>query len=430
MTAMEEDGKVDQGTAGKPNVSGNSVPDVPTAPKDAGMNENSPFLGKLVPQKPSIPLGTPSLETDAELQKSIAALSALKQPTTQKPQTPLTVGSEKLTSADLLHGGNVISLLQEEAQKESGIQALKTTKLAKADTPTERSIREIGLEPRRTDNINPADYQPTKPAGGLSNIRTYASDMSEEIRKRGETLATIVNAEQTEARGRGASEQGGEQEKRKNILLLSGTGALLLVGIGAIIGVMLLLREPDALPIRVSIVPVNHVESLSIESGTNLAKSLAGLRTKASLNLGELEEIAIYENGIRLSAEETLLALGAPSSLARNASDIMVGVHAYNRNQPFILVRVSAYDRAFEGMLAWEPVIGESLGVFFAPSSGTIPVLKFSDRVFQNLDARESQPEWRVVYAFPEKNLLLITTNESTVKEVVTRLTLQGASGQ
>ena len=172
----------------------------------------------------------------------------------------------------------------------------------------------------------------------------------------------------------------------------------------------------------------NHIENLSVSENAALAPLLGGVRTGANMKLGELEEIVLSENGVRLSPEEILTRLGAPSSLARNATDIMVGIHLFHRNEPFILIRVSAYDRAFEGMLAWEKNMGDSLGAFFAPQNGPTPKLTFFDRVFQNLDVRESQPEWRIQYGFPERNLLLLTTNESTIKEVLTRLSLQSGN--
>ncbi len=53
---------------------------------------------------------------------------------------------------------------------------------------------------------------------------------------------------------------------------------------------------------------------------------------------------------------------------------------------------------------------------------GIPPTLSFTDTVLQNLDTRESQSSWPVIYAFPTQGLLIFTTNEYTLREIMTRL--------
>lgn len=441
MAGMEEaDHKTDQGNAGSPPLSqGEPSPTAPT-PLPGVASENSPFLGKLVTQKTTIPLNAESSGEDSELQKRISAITAsvtsvTKETTasTQVGKTPFdTQKSGGLASEDLIHSGNIISLLQEEAQKELGIDTVKMTRLTQADTPKERNIREIGLEPRQPRPTSEAVRPIQKQQTGLPNIRTYASDMSEEIRKRGETLSTIVSAERSrEEKEIGLEPQRIEDEKKqkiKNILLLGGAGLLVTLGIGIVITLFVLMgQSPAELP-RESMIPVNKSVTVATEPRITLPVTLAKERTAAVLKLGEIEEIVITENGVPVPPQELLRRFGAPDVLVRNAIEVMVGVHAYNRTQPFIIISVSAYDRAFEGMLLWEATMGDTLGTFFAPINQKAPALKFTDQVFQNVDIRESQSEWRAVYTFPERNLLLITTNNSTVKEVLSRLSLQSGN--
>jgi len=85
-------------------------------------------------------------------------------------------------------------------------------------------------------------------------------------------------------------------------------------------------------------------------------------------------------------------------------------------------------------MLSWETRMNEGLGNFFRPSSlapasiaSTPPALIFTDRTIKNTDVRESQLEWHIMYAFLRPDLILITTNESTLREVITRLSLQSS---
>ena len=83
---------------------------------------------------------------------------------------------------------------------------------------------------------------------------------------------------------------------------------------------------------------------------------------------------------------------------------------------------------AFDAMLIAETRLAESLGAFFAPLNAPIriPELTFSDKIFQNIDLRTGGGEWPILYAFPAQDILIITTNESTLKELVSRLSISG----
>ena len=74
-------------------------------------------------------------------------------------------------------------------------------------------------------------------------------------------------------------------------------------------------------------------------------------------------------------------------------------------------------------MLEWEPFMAQDLSPFFdgAGLRGT-----FEDVLVQNKDARvlkDSAGNVRLLYAFPNTETLLITTNQSTFLEVFGRLT-------
>lgn len=267
--------------------------------------------------------------------------------------------------------------------------------------------------------------------GELPRIRTYATDMSEEIRKRGSTISSIVSAEQQKARKEGAFD---DPVKKSNRIALFVAATLLLVVLGGVaIGVAFLTRTSIIPPPPHSaLIPTNSYETIAVDADRTLAPILGDARTRASLDLGEAKDIVVTRDGRALTPQEILRALGAPDELARNATSIMIGVHAYDRNQPFILIGVTAYDRAFDSMLSWEARMNEGLGDFFKPSGLTLnsaaatpPALEFTDRVLQNIDIRESQQSWHIMYSFLRRDLILITTNDSTLREVVTRLALQ-----
>jgi hypothetical protein len=258
--------------------------------------------------------------------------------------------------------------------------------------------------------------------------------MGKEIEKRGTTISSIITAEKMkEPEARVAPSH--EVPWR----LISAGGAVILFFLGAAaIGAVFFFggQSQKSVTVPLSIIPVNSSVTVSVDEKTPLVELLSEARASAQMNLGEIEALNIATSSAPESAEDVLTALGAPNELARNATGVFVGLHAFDHVQPFLIISVSAYDRAFEAMLAWEGTIGTDLGSFFAPE-GTVesvasrpPALSFTDSVSDNLDVRESQAAWPILYAFPRQNLLVITTNENTLKEILSRLSLQNASNQ
>lgn len=252
----------------------------------------------------------------------------------------------------------------------------------------------------------------------LPRIRTYAADMSDAIRERGESLASIVNTEKVTA----PEEHHGLS--RKVLVMAIAAGVLIILGIAAIITAIVVTgRESTAPPAPTSIIFPNKTRALEVPTGVSLSQALASTRGD-SLSLGEIERITVTRDGVALSPQDLLTALDAPPALTRQVTGAMVGIHSFDRNQPFIILEVAAYDFSFNALLDWESEMGRGLGAFFAPvnSKGAPPTLTFTDAILQNLDVRRSQSVWPVIYTFPEKNLIVITTNEFTLKEVIARL--------
>lgn len=255
----------------------------------------------------------------------------------------------------------------------------------------------------------------------LPRIRTYAADMSRAIQSRGETLSSIVAAQQNAAsRETRTSEEG--PRTRQTFLIVGGV-LFLLLSIATVATTLFLSRQSDerrALP--QSIIFPNATATLEVAE--NAPALLASERETSALLLGEIKRLVLTSSGAVLSPSETARAIGIPPVLAREVTDIMVGIHSFNRTQPFIILTISAYDRSFNALLASEPELGRSLGDFFAPSgwSGEPPVLTFTDAVLRNVDVRMSQDQYPVLYAFPARTVVVLTTNEFTLREVMTRL--------
>lgn len=272
----------------------------------------------------------------------------------------------------------------------------------------------------------------------LPHLRTYADDLSDEMKRKGSTLASIVGAERERAARELALDQVDESEetvsKWKNPVLLVSTIVLSLAAVVAI-GVTIYFTqfantsEPTDTP---SIIFPNKIVKYTVPSYLSVSDALAGERISQPLSLGEIERVDLTLEVGTTSARDLLAKFNPPPELLREAESVMFGVHSFDHNQPFIIIEVTQYDRAYGAMLKWEEDMGRNLGNFYKPEGGKVPpTTLFTDKVIQNIDVRISQPEWPILYAFPRRDVLVITTNQYTLQEILTRLNAQMSnSGQ
>lgn len=288
----------------------------------------------------------------------------------------------------------------------------------------------IAITPQRTGRLRGASLAPASEkksgtatsSGDLPRIRTYAADMNDAIKKRGATLSSIVSAEKDSEKK--APPPTSRKEQRRTLLIGFISFVLVLIGGGAVTVTMFLDQRAVEEEIRTSsIISPNHILRVQLEGGRPLAESLGETRRDASISLGEIVRIDITNLGSLASPNEILTALGVPEVLRREVTDVMVGVHAFDRNQPFIILSVSAYDRSFNALLTWESEMARAFGSFFAPigAQGLPPILSFSDGILQNIDVRRSQSAWPIIYGYPSRQVLIITTNEFTLREILSR---------
>lgn len=91
----------------------------------------------------------------------------------------------------------------------------------------------------------------------------------------------------------------------------------------------------------------------------------------------------------------------------------------------FLILKINSGDRALEGAGKWEKLMPEELSFIFpeikTATASELPV--FKDAVIKNLDARiyESDGNEKVVYALFNNNLLIITSSEKGLENIISR---------
>jgi hypothetical protein len=139
-----------------------------------------------------------------------------------------------------------------------------------------------------------------------------------------------------------------------------------------------------------------------------------------------------------------------PQTLLRTMTGpYLFGVHSFDENQPFFIIETDSYETAYRGMLDWERTMQGDLGALFArnpsPKTPVVPIdtpvasttasstpsvsdfiqTGFVDRVVENQDARvvlNEQGDLVLLWTFLGRNRIVITTNEYTLREVISRM--------
>lgn len=195
--------------------------------------------------------------------------------------------------------------------------------------------------------------------------------------------------------------------------------------------------------------PVTQTEDagivLSGERRTAFIKRVRDEIAKAQVPLGEFRILPLKKKTggqtEPLPFAELLGALeaGAPPSLVRALEEKpLFGIHGIRGNQPFFLFTVVSYGHAFDGMLAWEKEMLQDIGPLFgvnpstlsnAPATTTADALArrlvFRDVVVKNKDLRaifDGAGKIIFLYSFLDKQSLLITTNDETLKAVLPKV--------
>lgn len=292
----------------------------------------------------------------------------------------------------------------------------------------------------------------------LRTVRTYKDDIAQAMRTKKASLVSIAAAEnerraKDEKSGINSSVSQKQHLKKIGIIILS--TILVLLGAGSAFyfygkidtGIV----EPK--PKISSIVFSEEEKEFEI---TNLSRrqilnGLTEMKNLTRLSLGTIKNVFITESfidkeGIErrglIDASDFLNAINVnlPTTFMRSLKPaFMLGVHMFNGNQPFLILKTSFYENAFTGMFEWETDMKEDLAPLFGPASfdiisdedfGTstapfvIPI--FSDFVVKNKDTRilkDNTGKTVLIYSFIDKNTIAITTNENTFSEIVTRLT-------
>ena len=295
------------------------------------------------------------------------------------------------------------------------------------------------MEPETNPQNQPTPTEASSQAKPI--VRTYQSDLAQALKEKKGSIVSIAAAEEKRRQKHDIVFEPDAEAARKKKWFLFSAIALAIVGI---IGLGFLFfgkqkvtpieKTPFVVP---SVIFVNMQKEMSIDEETRdmFVSKIAKEIKAANIRLDFIEHIFFTKKQAdvkTLVSVRDFFALSSehiqPSLLRSFEGDYVLGIHAFNGNIPFFIVRLNSFENAFSGMLKWETFMADDI----LPIFGKEEMLKtltqsehFEDYLFINQDTRVLRNRSggiALLYAFPDRNTLVITTSEDTFKEIINRL--------
>lgn len=314
------------------------------------------------------------------------------------------------------------------------------------------------------------DMQEKKPLGSLAqsqeesqtphlaSIRTFRSDVEETIVNKKTSVVDMLAAEQKHKESTDVEVRAAKESSWSFGSIILFVTAIILVFAAIGLGAYLLLTQQSTIrSMSDGFIATEKTEQFD-STGKNreeLMRDLVRARDLLSIRLGFIAEIIITKRTnpslgnespvTRVTGKEFFeqLQMGAPPVLTRSLTDNMLfGVHAFNTNQPFVILHTTYRQNAYRGMIEWEERMFSDLAPLFDTSTtydrtatnerdGTSQKIEgavvgtFEDMTIANTRSRVYRGPTgaiKLVWCIPDTSTIIITTNENTLKEIRDRM--------
>lgn len=316
-------------------------------------------------------------------------------------------------------------------------------------------LNDLGGENNPPPGAGPARVPEEKKNLKQSIVRTYKSDAEEAIKMEKMSSMSIAIAEEKKKRSYDPIAPSAGNPKSKRVFLFVISLIFVFAGIGAFNfnyvkeKINIAPAPKKGLEIESLITTDSNAElNLSELSKKDAVSSLLELITLAAIKPNSIQNIYAAKNVVEnkntikklVESKEFLPLISSkiPDILLRSlASEYMFGIHSWNGNQPFIILKTDSYENAFAGMLAWEKNIAGDLSSLFPrnipPSmqegtTTTEQILSykkdFEDVLVKNRDTRalrDGSGNIFLIYSLSDKETVIITSNADTLSELFDR---------
>ncbi|MDD2935091.1 MAG: hypothetical protein PHX25_01310 [Candidatus Pacebacteria bacterium] len=329
-------------------------------------------------------------------------------------------------------------LLEKTSQPEE-----KIAEIPKQETSSQGVI----FEPKKEEI---KDDLEEKEAGSLmKTIRTYKSDVVEEMKKQKSSLTSMVLAEKDKQQKQGKFVPKIKPNK-KMFILLGGTFLVLAIGFAGYLFIKPNTgNENQEITIQQTstLILPNYKREIYVDrvKRDNIITALQKEKAETSIPLGYVIQFFLTTEDktksfviedepdykLLVTAESFFDGIESkiPNSLIRNlGQEFIIGYHSSLGNNPFLILKVKSYNNVFAGMLEWEKTMYRDLSPVFVKDGSKMSLDNnpFKDVVVSNRDVRailNSAGKIELAYSFPNPETLIITNNETTLQELYRRVT-------
>jgi hypothetical protein len=329
-------------------------------------------------------------------------------------------------------------LLEKTSQPEE-----KIVETPKKETPPQSVV----FEPEKEELKD--DLKEKEENSLMKTIRTYKSDVVEEMKKQKSSLTSMVLAEKDKQQKQGKFVPKIKPNK-KIFILFGGTFLVLAIGFAGYLFVKPNTgnenQEITVQQISTLILP-NYKREIYVDrvKRDNIITALQKEKVETSIPLGYVIQFFLTTEDktksfviedepdykLLVTAESFFDGIESkiPNSLTRNlGQEFIFGYHSSLGNNPFLILKVKSYNSVFAGMLDWEKTIYRDLSPVFIKDDSKMSLDNnpFQDIVVSNKDVRAILNEMgkiELAYSFPNPETLIITNNETTLQELYRRVT-------
>lgn len=285
---------------------------------------------------------------------------------------------------------------------------------------------------------------------GISSVRTLKLDLDTHIKEKNISGISAAVMEDQKRRQKQAQESDvliTEEAKSKKVVKLAFIFIAVAIGSGVvfynrqnisnyisyIIGQEDGVTGEDQKNLLEPIIFVETSKTLDI-TGKTSREALAMVRSEvkdADLRIGAIESVLLSKNGKILSGFSdfySALNISVPDALSRLVDDhFTFGLYSSIENGGFIILKTKFLEKAYAELLAWE---GESMAQdilpVLSPKAVTDEIIRqqFTDELIKNINTRilkDKNGEVYMIYAFLDKDILVMSGNRPTFLEVLRR---------
>ncbi|AKM83923.1 TPA: hypothetical protein DCZ46_01155 [Candidatus Campbellbacteria bacterium] len=316
------------------------------------------------------------------------------------------------------------------------------------ETPKKEALpQSVVFEPEKEEIQD--DLKEKEENSLMKTIRTYKSDVVEEMKKQKSSITSMVLAEKDRQQKQGKFVPKIKPNK-KIFILFGGTFLVLAIGFAGYLFIKPNTgnenQEITVQQISTLILP-NYKREIYVDrvKRDSIITALQKEKAETSIPLGYviqfflttedktksfvIEDEPDYKLLVTTESFFDGIESKIPNSLTRNlGQEFIFGYHSSLGNNPFLILKVKSYNSVFAGMLDWEKTIYRDLSPVFVKDDSKMSLDNnpFQDIVVSNKDVRAILNEMgkiELAYSFPNPETLIITNNETTLQELYRRVT-------